>query len=160
MLIGVPVRIMEGYAAPAVRHSMRYPLNANKQVSCPVCKKPGPGTKSPVTPRPEAVSLSFTVLSHVHGRSYPVFLGSMLTFGWDSGVSKHPQSRSSIGAAFTVAKKDGRDPEVGEMELHFCSTRCLRRFLKDAVDELDQRIAAERPALQKAKKSRRSGGAA
>jgi hypothetical protein len=142
---------------------MRYPLNANKQVSCPVCKKPGPGTRSPVTPRPEAVSVSFTVLSHVHGGSYPVFLGSMLMLGWDSGVSKHPRSRSSIGAAFTVAKKDGRDPGAGEIELHICSTRCLRRFFRDAVDELDQRIAAEMPALQKARKapkSRRSGRAA
>lgn len=139
---------------------MRYPLIANKQISCPVCKKPGPGTRSPVTPRPEAVSLGFTVLSHVHGRSYPVFFGSTLMLAWDSGVSKHPQSRSSIGAAFAVAKKDGRDSEVGEMELHFCSTRCLRRFFKDAIDELDRRIAAEKPSVQKAKKSRRSGGAA
>jgi len=106
------------------------------------------------------VSLGFTVLSHVHGRSYPVFLGSMLMLGWDSGVSKHPQSRSSIGAAFIAAKKDGRDAEVGQMELHFCSTRCLRRFFKDAIDELDRRIAAERPALQKARKSRRPKAAA
>lgn len=139
---------------------MRFPLNANKQIRCPVCKKRGPGTKSPVTPRPESVSLGFTVLSFVHGRSYPVFLGSMLMLGWDSGISKHPQSRSSIGAAFTVAEKNGRNPDVGQMELHFCSTRCLRRFLKDAVDELDRRIAAAKPAVRKAKKSRRSVGGA
>ena len=139
---------------------MRFPLNTNKQVRCPVCKKPGPGTKSPVTPRPESVALGFTVLSFVHGRSHPVFLGSMLTLGWDSGISKHPQSRSSIGAAFTVARKNGRKPDVGQIELHFCSTRCLRRFLKDAVDELERRIATEKPAMRKAKKSRRSEGAA
>lgn len=139
---------------------MRYPLNANKQVRCPVCKKPGPGTKSPVTPRPESVSLGFTVLSHVHGRSYPVFLGALLMLGWDSGVAKHARSRSSIGAALTVAKKDGRDPEAGQLELHFCSTRCLHQFLRDAVDELDRRIAAERPALRRVEKTRRSRGAA
>jgi hypothetical protein len=93
-------------------------------------------------------------VSYVHGRSYPVYLGSTLTLGWDSGVSKHPQSRSSIGAVLTVAKKDGRGPNVGEMALQFCSTRCLRRFLKGAVDELDRRIAAEKPTVGRAKKRR------
>jgi hypothetical protein len=56
-------------------------------------------------------------MSHVHGRSDPVFLGSLLMLGWDAGISKYPQSRSSIGASLVVAKKDGPDPRVGEMDL-------------------------------------------
>jgi len=129
---------------------MRFPINVTKQKRCPVCKKPGPGTKSPVTPRPEVASLSFTVMSHVHGRSYPVFLGSHLMLGWDSGLSKHPQSRASLGAAFFVAKKDGKKPDVGQMEIQFCSVRCLRRFLKEAVDELERRIAEVKPVVKDA----------
>ena len=132
---------------------MRFPLNIARQQRCPVCKKPGPGTKPATTPRPECASLLFTVMSHVHGRSYPVFLGSHLMLGWDSGVSKHPLSRSSLGASFFVAKKDGRRADVGTMELHFCSTQCLRRFLNEAVDELDRRIAVVKPQVEAVGKS-------
>ena len=142
---------------------MRFPINTSKQNRCPVCKKPGPGTKPAVTPRPEVVSLSFSVMSFVHGRSYPVFLGSHWMLGWDSGLLKHPRSRASLGAHLFVAKKDGGTPDVGEMDVQFCSTRCMRRFLNAAVDELDRRIAKVRPAVRgvgsiKAKKSRSRGG--
>lgn len=68
--------------------------------------------------------------------------------GWDSGVTKHPQSRASLGAAFVVAKKDGKDPEAGNLDLNFCSTRCMRRFLRQAVDDLDRRIAAVKPEIK------------
>ena len=74
---------------------MRFPVNVTSQKRCPVCKKAGPGTNPPATPRPETASLSFVVLSFVHGRSYPVFLGSALILGWDSGVAKSPRSRAA-----------------------------------------------------------------
>lgn len=131
---------------------MRFPINVTKQSRCPVCKKLGPGTKSPVTPRPEVVSLAFTIMSHVHGRSYPVFLGSHLMLSWDSGVSKHPRAKYSPGAAFFVATKDGRTPDVGKFDIQFCSIRCMRRFLKDAVDELERRMAEVKPEVKKAKR--------
>lgn len=134
--------------------SMKFPINISNQKRCPVCKKLGPGTKSAVTPRPEAASLSFRVMSFVQGRSYPVFLGSLLQVGWDSGVSRHPQSRTSIGASFLVAKKGGRTPDVGTMEVEFCSTRCMRKFLKAAVDELDRRIVIAKREVRLAKKHR------
>lgn len=70
---------------------------------------------------------------------------------WDSGIAKHPQTRASLGAAFVVAKKDGKRPDVGVMEVQFCSTRCMRRFLKEAVDELDRRIAAVKPEVRATK---------
>ncbi len=130
---------------------MRFPINVSKQNRCPVCKKRGLGTNSPLTPRPEVAAISFLVMSHIHGRSYPVFLGSELMLSWDSGVSKHPQARASLGAAFVIAKKDGGRPDVGQMGIQFCSTRCMRRFLKEAIDELDRRIAAVKPEIRAAK---------
>jgi hypothetical protein len=90
-------------------------------------------------------------MSYVHGRSYPVYLGSHLMHGWDSGVCKHPRARSSLGAAFFAAKKDGKTPAVGEMEIQFCSIRCMRRFFKEAIDELERRVAKVMPAVKKAK---------
>ncbi len=89
---------------------MRFPIKISKQNRCPVCKKRGPGTKSPVTPRPEAASMAFTVMSYVHGKSYPVFLGSHLMLGWDSGVCKHPQSRSSLVHPILWLRKTGKRP--------------------------------------------------
>ena len=65
--------------------------------------------------------------------------------------SKHPQARASLGAAFFVAKKDGKTPDVGQMEIQFCSIRRMRRFLKEAVDELERRIAEVKPAVKEAK---------
>ncbi|HWA26076.1 MAG TPA: hypothetical protein VG734_10460 [Lacunisphaera sp.] len=130
---------------------MKFPLNVTQQTYCPVCRKAGPGTNSPVTPRPETVTLTFSVQSFVHGRSYPVYMGSLLMLGWDSGISKHPQSRASIGEAIILAKKYARDPQAGQLEVVFCSTRCLRRFVKQAIDELDRRIALNRPTVRKAK---------
>jgi hypothetical protein len=135
---------------------MRFPINVSTQARCPVCKKSGPGTNSPVTPRPEVASIWFQVMSFVHGRSYPVYFGSHLMLGWDSGIDKHPRSRTSLGASFFVAKKDGRNPNVGEMEIQFCSTRCMRRFFKEAIDELDRRIDAVEPELKAAKKKAKS----
>jgi hypothetical protein len=54
------------------------------------------------------------------------------------------------GRILAVAKKDGKTPDVGSMEIQFCSTRCLRRFLKHAVDELDRRVAAVEPEVKRA----------
>src|SRR5262249_42129529 len=104
---------------------MRFPVNVTRQTRCPVCKKAGPGTNPPVTPRPETATLSFVVQSFVHGNSYPVFLGGHLILGWDSGVSKSPQSRVSLGASVSLAKKEARDVRAGQLELQFCSIACL-----------------------------------
>ena len=41
-------------------------------------------------------------------------------------------------------------PDVGQMEIQFCSVRCLRRFLKEAVDELERRIAEVKPVVKDA----------
>jgi hypothetical protein len=131
---------------------MRFPINVANQKRCPVCKATGPGTKSPVTPRPEVASLSFVAMSFVHGRSYPVYLGSLLTLSWDSGVSKHPKSRASLGSTLTVAKKNGRNADASTINIQFCSTRCMRKFLMEAVDELDRRIEAVKPEVKRAKK--------
>jgi hypothetical protein len=131
---------------------MRFPVNVTSQKRCPVCKKAGPGTKPPATPRPEAATLTFVVQSFVHGRSYPVFLGGDLILGWDSGVSRSPRSRASLGAAFIAAKKEARDASAGRLEVTFCSTRCLRQFLMDAVEELERRVAAVEPEVREARR--------
>ncbi len=135
---------------------MRFPIKVTKPNRCPVCKKPVPDTHVLATPRPESASLSFTVMSFVHGRSYPVYLGSHFMLGWDSGLAKHPQSRASLGAALFVASKDGKKPDAGQMEIHFCSRRCLRRFLNEAVDELDRRAAKVKPEVARAKQKQES----
>ena len=130
---------------------MRFPVNVTRQTRCPVCKKAGPGINPPATPRPETATLSFYVQSFVHGRSYPVFLGGDLSLGWDSGISKGPQSRVSLGASVFVAKKEARDGGAGLLEVQFCSTTCLRRFLMAAVDELERRAAAIEPQVEAAR---------
>ena len=81
-----------------------------------------------------------------------MYLGSFLQLGWDSGVSKHPQARTSLGSSLFVAKKAGRTADAGIMDIHFCSTRCMRRFLKAAMDELDRRIAVVKREVRKLKK--------
>jgi hypothetical protein len=129
---------------------MRFPVDVTSQKRCPVCKKPGPGTKPPATPRPETATLWFVVQSFVHGRSYPVFLGGDLILGWDSGVSKSPRSGSSLGASFSAAKKTARDAAAGQLEVQFYSTRCLRRFLMAAVDELERRVEVIEPEVRTA----------
>ncbi len=130
---------------------MRFPIDLTAQVRCPVCKQPGPGTNPPGTPRPEVASLTFTVMSQVRGASRAIFLGSHLMFGWDSGVKKSKRSRASLGAAFVAARKDAGGPNEGEMEISFCSTRCLRRFLNEAVDDLERRVEAIAPQVAAAK---------
>ena len=130
---------------------MRFPVNVTNQKQCPVCKKAGPGTNLPTTPRPENASLTFVVQSFVHGRSYPVFLGGDLILGWDSGLTKSPQSRKSLGAAFTAVKKDARDGDAGTLDIEFCSTECLRKFLMAAVDELERRVEAIEPEVRAAR---------
>jgi hypothetical protein len=131
---------------------MRFPIQVSRQKKCPVCKRPG--TRRRLTPRPEAAEIAFVVYSHVHGRSYPVFLGAQVMLGWDSGVAKHPRARASLGASFVVATRRGKDQDVGEMSIQFCSTRCLRRFFKEAIDELDRRIAAVKPEVRAARRGR------
>jgi hypothetical protein len=138
---------------------MRLPVNVTSQKKCPVCKKPGPGTKPPATPRPETASLWFVVYSFVHGRSYPVFLGGDLILGWDSGVSRSPRSGDSLGAAFFAARKTSRDQKAGELEIQFCSTHRLRQFLMAAVDELDRQVKKIEPEVRKARGSAGAGKA-
>lgn len=130
---------------------IRFPVNVTRQTRCPTCKKAGPGTNPPATPRPETASLWFVVLSFVHGRSYPVYLGGNLMLGWDSGVSKSPQSRASLGASFFVAKNEARNTRAGDLHVQFCSIACLRQFLMAAVDELEKRAAAVEPEVEAAR---------
>jgi hypothetical protein len=126
---------------------MKFPINVSKQKTCPVCKKPGPGTRLPGTPRPEVVSLSFVAMP-VGGWS----VDSYLTVGWDAGVAKHPQSLYSLGAAFHALKFIGKYNGSSQLHVEFCSTRCLRQFLMAAVDELEVQIKKVMPEVKRAKK--------
>ncbi|MDR2213251.1 MAG: hypothetical protein LBE21_06470 [Pseudomonadales bacterium] len=135
---------------------MKFPLKINDHARCLVCKAPLSAPRADAAQQPESVAFSFNVLSTVHGPSHPVFLGSLLQLGWDSGIRKSPRSQASIGTAFTVAKKDGRDASVGEIDLHCCSAHCLRQLLNGALDELERRISEQRPVVHQARKSRRS----
>src|ERR1051325_7513336 len=128
---------------------MKFPINVSNQKTCPVCKKPGPGTKLPGTPRPEVVSLSFVAMP-VGGWT----VDSYLTVGWDAGVAKHPLSRYSLGDAFTALKFVGKYNGSSQLHAEFCSTRCLRRFLMAAVDELEDRIKKATPEVKRAKTKR------
>src|SRR5262245_4952373 len=130
---------------------MRFPINVTKQSRCPVCKKKGPGTRPLATPRPSTATLSLFVMAHVHGRSYPVFMGSNLYLGWDSGSSKHPRSRTAIGASVLIAKKSGKAREAGAMEVCFCSITCMRKFFNDAIDELDRQVGAAKDEVNDAR---------
>lgn len=114
---------------------MRFPLNVSKQKKCPVCKSHGPGTRSPVTPRPEVTSISF--LSMPVGTKK---LDSLLTIGWDSGLEKHRLSRTSIGDSFTAVKFSGDYNGHSQLDVEFCSTDCMRKFFNAIVDELERRI--------------------
>jgi len=125
---------------------MKFPINVSKQKRCPVCKKAGPGTRSPITPRPEVVSLSFLAMPVAH-----TTVDGLLTFGWDSGVSKHPLSRSSLGASFFAAKYVGKYNGFSQLNVEFCSTRCMRTFLMAAMDELERRIDKIKPDVRRAK---------
>ena len=131
---------------------MRFPVNATRQNRCPVCKAAGPGTNQATTPRPETASLSFAVWHRAaNGRSGPVVLGGDLFLGWDAGASKHPQSRTSLGAAVRVAQLQAPRPDDGFMQLQFCSIACLRQFLMAAVDELERRAEEVGPQVQAAR---------
>jgi hypothetical protein len=85
------------------------------------------------------------------GQAGSVVLGGDLYFGWDAGVSKHPRSRSSLGAAVRVAKVEARTPGEGLLQMQFCSIACLRQFLLAAVDELERRASAVGPQVQAAR---------
>jgi hypothetical protein len=130
---------------------MRFPANVTRQKQCPVCKKAGPGTRPPATPRPETASLSLVVMLHAPGRSSPVVLGADLFLGWDSGIDRSPRSRCSLGASLRAARREGEDPYGVGLEIQFCSTRCLRQFLMDAVDELERRAEAVAPEVRPAR---------
>jgi len=131
---------------------MKFPVNATRQKRCPVCKAAGPGTNPPATPRPETAGLSFAVWHRsAKGQTGPVVLGGDLSLGWDSGVCKHPKSRSSLGAVVGLAQLQAPRPNEGFLELQFCSIACLRKFLLAAVDELERRAAAVGPEVQAAK---------
>src|SRR3954469_6768861 len=131
---------------------MQFPVNATRQKHCPVCKATGPGTNPPATPRPETASLSFAVWHRAaRGQPGPVVLGGDLSLGWDAGGSKHPRSRTSLGAGGRVAQLQAPRPGEGFLQLQFCSTACLRQFLLAAVDELERRAGAVGPEVQAAR---------
>jgi hypothetical protein len=130
---------------------MRFPVNVTRQTRCTVCKKAGPGRNPLAIPRAETARLSFVGHSFVHSRSYPVFHGGHLILGWDSGVSKNPQSRVSLGASVSVAKKEARDVGAGQLEVQFCSAACLRQFLMARADELERRCAGVLPHVEAAR---------
>lgn len=125
---------------------MRFPIDVTNQKRCPVCKKSGPGTHPPATPRPETAVLSLVVMSGA-GKCR----GADLFLGWDSGVSKSPRSRASLGAVVRAARREGLDPDRGGLSIVFCSTKCLRRFLNAAIDELERRAAAVKPEVRAAR---------
>lgn len=131
---------------------MRFPVNATRQKRCPVCKAAGPGTRPPADPRPETASLSFAIW-HKSGKQQdgPVVLGGDLHLGWDAGVSKHPQSRTTLGAVVRVATLQAPRPNDGAIDLQFCSIACLRQFLMSAVDELERRAESVAPQVQAAR---------
>jgi hypothetical protein len=137
---------------------MRFPVNVTSQKRCPVCKKPGPGTRPPATPRPEAASLSVYVGYEHRGRGNVVFVDCDLWLGWDSGVSKGRRSRSSLGAALRAVRREGEDPDGVGLSLVFCSIPCLRQFLTAAVDELERRAAAIEPEVRAARAKLDEGG--
>ena len=124
---------------------MRFPINVTGQKRCPVCKKPAPETQPPTTPRPETATLSLSVHSTAQVAGADVFLG------WDSGVSKGSRSRTSLGAVVRAARHEGEHPDGNLVSIAFCSTRCLRRFLNAAVDELERRAAAVEPEVRAAR---------
>lgn len=131
---------------------MRFPVNATHQKRCPVCKTAGPGTRPPTDPRPETTSLSFAVWHQAgKGQAGPVVLGGDLYLGWDAGVSKHPRSRTTLGAVVRVATLQAPRPNEGAIDLQFCSIACLRQFFTAAVDELERRAGEVGPEVQAAR---------
>src|SRR5262245_53564041 len=123
--------------------TMKFPINVSKQKTCPVCKKAGPGTNSPVTPRPEVATLSFLAMPVTQSS-----IDSFFTFAWDSGVCKHPLSRTSLGAAFDAAKYVGKYDGSSQLHVEFCSTRCMRKFLMEAMNELERQINKVMPEVR------------
>lgn len=131
---------------------MRFPVNATRQRRCPVCKKAGPGTDPPATPRPETASLSFAVWHQSAAPSAgPVVLGGDLALGWDAGVCASPRSLTALGAVVRAAQLQARRAGDGLIQLQFCSIACLRQFLLSAVDELERRAEAVRPQAEAAR---------
>jgi hypothetical protein len=132
--------------------AIRFPVNATRQKRCPVCKTAGPGTNPPADPRPETASLLFAVWhGAAKGQAGPVVLGGDLYLGWDAGVSKHPRSRTTLGAVVRLAQLQAPRPNDGAIDLQFCSIGCLRQFLLAAVDELQRRADAVGPEVQAAR---------
>jgi hypothetical protein len=66
-------------------------------------------------------------------------------------VSKHPLSRSSLGAVVRVAKLEAPMASEGLLQMQFCSIACLRQYLLTAVDELERRAAAGEPQVNAAR---------
>jgi hypothetical protein len=138
---------MEGFGV-----AIRFPVNATRQKRCPVCKIAGPGRRPPADPRPETAGLSFAVWHKAgKGQTGPVVLGGDLYLGWDAGVSKHPRSRTTLGAVVRLATLQAPRPNEGAIDLEFCSIACLRQFLLTAVDELERRAEAIGPQVQAAR---------
>jgi hypothetical protein len=53
----------------------------------------------------------------------------------DGGIGEH----SEVSIYLDIA----RDVKGGNFRLHFCSTKCLRSFLNECVDELENKIEEE-----------------
>lgn len=131
---------------------MRFPVDVTNQKRCPVCKKPGPGTRPPAAPRPETSSLSFAVWHRsAKAQAGLVVLGGDLCLGWDAGVCEHPRNRTTVGAVVRVAQLEAPMAGEGFLQIQFCSIACLRQFLLAAVDELERKAEAVGPQLQAAR---------
>jgi hypothetical protein len=94
-----------------------------------------------------------TLLSRDAGPRWKTIDGLMVV-GWDSSDSNSPQSRSSLGASFTAAKWVGKYNGWSQLAIDFCSARCMRTFLMDAVDELERQIQTVMPEVKQARRRR------
>jgi hypothetical protein len=99
---------------------------------CPVCRR-----RKVFEPHSFAVLSAGAFLKTRGGFAGPddrmeAFLDVTWHGAHDGGSGEHPE----IGVRMPVAE----DVAGGQFELYFCSTRCLRRFFKDLVDELEHRM--------------------
>jgi len=73
-------------------------------------------------------------------------LDGFLSFTWHGAHDEGHGADREIGCIVDVI----RDAIGGQGELYFCSTKCLRKFLNQSVDELERSVMNERGAFQPA----------
>jgi hypothetical protein len=114
---------------PVVEGQEGYPAEGS---SCPIC---GQG------PILEPHSFAHLTGEGMKWQEEDVFgpsedLRGFLSLGWhgahSGGVGLHPEVDAHLDIACSV--------EDGQFGLFFCSTDCLRKFLNQAVDELENRL--------------------